>query len=158
MDSLPTRPIVVFYDSCVPRRQFEAIVPRVALFAEHIFVRDRFTEKVIRNDRFLFEKAVEETESRYGKIPVAIFVTVDRRLARQVKTKPGYGNIVIVVCLSLGTPGSKDTNWRMAVKFASQLAWICGKIRERAIRKREDETSFHGACREIVGECFPPQK
>lgn len=154
MDSLPLRPIVVFYDCCVPWKQFRAIVPPVALFARHIFVGDRFSEKVFRNDTLLFEEVVKETRKKYARAICSLLVTVDGGFAREVGHLPGYGDVTKVICLSIGPEGTQDKNWEAAVQFASQLAWVYGKIRERASCRRENEENFRQACREILRECF----
>lgn len=154
MNSLPVRPIVVFYDSCVPWKQFGAIVPSVTLFAKHIFVPKRFPGEIVENDVYLFEAVLAETKDKYPRAFCSLLVTMDGGFSSEVRHLPGYGNIVKVVRLSIGPEGTQDKNWEAAVTFATKLSWVCAKFRARAFLRSESEESFREACREILGECF----
>lgn len=109
---------VVFYDSCVPWKQFRQLIPEVISFAEHIFVRDCFSEDTCRDDRVLFGAVSEECIDRFpGKI--WIFVTTDQTFLNQVGKYPSLEHISVIVA---APTTSIETNWIRARDTAIKIA------------------------------------
>lgn len=154
METLPVKPFVIFYDCCVPRSQFHSVLPGVILFADHIFVRGVFPEKVWRNDVLLFDAVEEERRKSHPK-QCCVLVTCDGGFREQVRRRQAYGTTVKVVHVSIGLAGSVERNWKAAIELATKFASVYASMRARAFFRRETLEKFREACRRILDEHFP---
>lgn len=109
---------VVFYDCCLPKRQFGKVLPRVVQFADHIFVRDIFPEEICRSDYKVFSEVAKEWEAQYrGRI--CFLITWDRNFIKQVQRHPLYEKGVFI--LRIEPSNSSRMNWQSARLVASLL-------------------------------------
>ena len=97
------KPLVIFYDCCMPQNGFEAVLRRAIPFADHVFVQNdkRFRKKMLRNDKLLFKRIAEVHVKEYmGK--VCLFVTYDEdfrgeRGRKKVKNHPAFNTLIKVL-------------------------------------------------------------
>lgn len=131
-DFIAGKPLVVFYDSCVPWTPFEKMMQGLVRFADHVFVRHRFSEKICRDDRVLLSAVENEWSARYPE-KICLFITTDQTFEKDVS---GLGALGTVKVVTLPTCNSDELNWIRASEAALALCQAQAEAIERKSRRK----------------------
>lgn len=110
--------LIIFYDCCIPRAQFAAILPSKIKQAKHFFVRDLFGESVCRSDYKLFSR-VDALRRKYYPFSQCVFVTQDQKFSDEVCDHPALNTTIRL--LTIVSCNSPRQNFHRAAELAKQL-------------------------------------
>ncbi len=138
-DASASVPVVVFYDCCIPQRQFKRFVRSTVLFATHLFCFQEFPEDVYKNDSRLFAHVELKRAAEYPDA-LCIFLTYDGGFVKhdQVKHHPAFNTTVKVIVLE--SKAERNENWRLAREFVHTLCDMYMDSLEAELRKSRRRT------------------
>lgn len=115
----PEKPFVIFYDCCIPVTPFKRFVLPVLRFADHVFARKTFPERICRKDDELFACIVREWQTNYPS-RICFVVTCDvNDFKEKTEHHWAYGKAVRVIYL--GPCNSKTMNRLAARNLVSMM-------------------------------------
>lgn len=127
------KPLVIFYDCCVPKRQFARVMRKTILFADHIFAREVFSEEDCDPDYHLFSKVEEKRRAEYPD-KICLFITQDKKdFIDRVKRHPAY-NVTIKV-IRIEHCNTVELNWIRAGETASSLVSGFAEVLEQKSKR-----------------------
>lgn len=120
-DEAELKTLVVIYDWCIPRRQFQKIIPPLVGFAKHIFacVAIKQQDSLRRNDYAFFGYVADYYGNRFPRCKIVI-ITQDQTFLDEVERHSSYKNGRVEV-LTIVPCGSENLNNKRAAEVAETL-------------------------------------
>ncbi len=129
MEEEEQKTLVVVYDWCIPRSQFQRIVPSRVVFAEHIFACVAIKNNVIRrNDPIFFSYVADVFGNLYPQSTIVI-VTQDQGFLGEVKNNEAYREGRVHV-FTISPCNSDHMNSHRACEVAEELIRRYGSLQK----------------------------